>query len=81
VQPELGHEPPGALFADDAGLALLFAILDQAADHLEDGGHLLLEFGQGQDGPLQERASAAGWSEVRVRADLSGTPRILHARR
>ncbi len=81
VQPELGHEPPGALFADDDGLALLFAILDEADGHLEDGGHLLLEFGQGQDGPLKERARAAGWSEIRVLADLAGIPRVLHARR
>jgi release factor glutamine methyltransferase len=81
VQPELGHEPSGALFADDDGLALLFSILDQAAAHLGDGGHLLLEFGQGQDGRLLERARLAGWSDIRLLADLSGTPRVLHARR
>jgi len=81
VQPELRHEPAGALFADDDGLALLFGLLDRAPTHLEPGGHLLLEFGERQDGPLARRARESGaWSAVAVLADLSGTPRVLHAR-
>ncbi len=81
VQPELRHEPAGALFADGEGLTLLFELLDRAPTHLEPGGHLLLEFGERQDGPLVRRAREAGvWSRVAVLTDLSGSPRVLHAR-
>ncbi|PKN47630.1 MAG: peptide chain release factor N(5)-glutamine methyltransferase [Deltaproteobacteria bacterium HGW-Deltaproteobacteria-17] len=81
LQPEIRHEPPGALFADDDGLALLKEILSAAPAHLEPGGHLLLEFGQGQDALLTDFAAGTGaYAEIRVLRDLAGAPRVLHAR-
>jgi len=82
LQPEIRHEPPGALFADDRGLALLKEILTAAPDHLEPGGHLLLEFGQDQDTLLADFAGKTGaYAEIRILRDLAGSPRVLHARR
>ena len=40
---ETAHEPALALFADNNGLALIKKLIDQAASHLYDKGHLLLE--------------------------------------
>jgi len=82
LQPEIRHEPPGALFADERGLALLQALLTQAPAHLEPAGHLLLEFGEDQDAALVEFARGTGaYAEIRVLRDLAGAPRVLHARR
>jgi release factor glutamine methyltransferase len=41
--PETRYEPSLALFADHAGLALINQLIDQTDDHLQPGGHLLLE--------------------------------------
>ena len=41
--PETEHEPALALFADDGGLELIKKLIDQAPEHLNPGGHLLLE--------------------------------------
>lgn len=43
TSPELVHEPALALYADEAGLALVKALIRQAAAHLNPGGCLLLE--------------------------------------
>lgn len=41
--PETDFEPALALFADDSGLQLIKKLIDQAPEHLNPGGHLLLE--------------------------------------
>lgn len=41
--PETEHEPSIALFADDHGLALIYALLDQSVSRLKQAGYLLLE--------------------------------------
>lgn len=55
---EYRHEPALALRADDAGLAIVGRILAQAADHLEDGGILMVEVGESR--ALLERRYPAG---------------------
>ncbi|WP_410473400.1 50S ribosomal protein L3 N(5)-glutamine methyltransferase [Guyparkeria sp. TX1] len=45
---EYHHEPAGALFAPDQGLALVERLLDQAADHLSPGGWIFIEMGNGR---------------------------------
>ena len=45
---EYGHEPAGALFADDEGLALVERLLDQAPAHLAPGGWIFIEMGNGR---------------------------------
>ena len=57
VSPELQHEPQGALFADNGGLALIYTLLEQTPLHLNDGGWVLLEADPEQH-PLIVKAAA-----------------------
>ncbi len=75
-------EPHAALFSDEEGMADLRAIVDEAPRHLVSGGLLALEL-------AEERArtvaawfeGARDWTDVELRDDLSGQPRVLLARR
>ena len=57
VSPELQHEPQGALFADNGGLALIYTLLEQTPLHLNDGGWVMLEADPEQH-PLIVKAAA-----------------------
>ncbi len=46
---EYNHEPAIALKADDDGLAIITAILATAANHLNDGGYLMVEVGESRN--------------------------------
>lgn len=48
----LFHEPPEALFADDSGLFFIKKLLREAHTHLNPGGALYVEFGEGQKGAV-----------------------------
>lgn len=41
--PETDYEPALALFADNSGLQLIYDLLDQSSDLLNENGHILLE--------------------------------------
>lgn len=43
LSPELRHEPPEALYADEGGLRLIRQLIAQAPSHMRPGGLLLLE--------------------------------------
>ncbi len=43
LSPELAFEPETALYANDHGLALIKTLIEQASDHLNPGGRLVLE--------------------------------------
>ncbi|MGM0517434.1 MAG: 50S ribosomal protein L3 N(5)-glutamine methyltransferase [Pseudomonadota bacterium] len=45
---EYHHEPEDALFAPDRGLALVERLLDGAASHLQPGGWIFVEMGNGR---------------------------------
>jgi release factor glutamine methyltransferase len=51
VAPDIAHEPSLALYAADAGLALIRSLIKQAPAHLTHAGHLILEAD-----PCQHRA-------------------------
>ncbi len=75
-------EPAGALFAAERGYAMLNALVDGAAAHLEAGGLLALEVGLGQAEAVQQRLREHGsYAEPRVQADLTGRPRVILAQR
>jgi release factor glutamine methyltransferase len=75
-------EPAGALYAADAGYAVLAALVDGAAAHLSAGGLLALEVGLGQAGSVAARAEATGrYAGVRVVRDLADRERIVLAER
>ncbi|HEY3321770.1 MAG TPA: peptide chain release factor N(5)-glutamine methyltransferase [Planctomycetota bacterium] len=82
LQPEVReHEPAQALFAPDAGTAVLRRIIDSGAQWLKPGGWIALEFGQGQASVLEGLAKAANWQNIDVRHDDAKLPRFLVAQR
>jgi release factor glutamine methyltransferase len=76
LQPEITRfEPDEALFAGDAGLAVLRILLETAAARLAPRGHLIVEFGAGQDRSLRAAAEESGWT-IEIAPDLAGIPRV-----
>ena len=83
LAPEVGaHEPRLALDGGPDGLDCIRALLEQVAARLAGGGHLVLEFGLGQDDAVQELvAGQDGLDLLRLRHDLQGIPRTAVIRR
>lgn len=71
-------EPHIALFAGDTGFELYDRIVEDAPRVLRPGGWLVMELGFGSLDHVQRILS--GWSEVRVKPDLAGIPRVIAAR-
>lgn len=72
-------EPSSALYAGADGLAIYRRLIPGAVKHLEPGGHLLLEIGQGQRDAVHELLRAAGFDGIRFVDDLQGIPRVAIA--
>lgn len=79
--PELRFEPREALVAGPTGLEAIRAIAASAPAHLEPGGAVLVEVGDGQAGPAEDAFREAGLVGVGHRADLAGVPRVVGGRR
>ena len=75
-QPELMREPRLALVADEDGLAALHRIIQDAPQHLEPGGWLLLEHGATQAAAVAGALVARGFAQVRSHRDLAGRERM-----
>lgn len=80
LQPELAHEPRMALTDGADGLSAYRAIAAGAADHLSEGGTLMVEIGADQGREVAALFSAAGLCEVAVRPDLDGRDRVVTGR-
>jgi len=76
LQGDVQHEPKTALVAAQQGLADILAIVQQAPQHLNPGGHLLIEHGYDQQAAVQHIFSQAGFSTIQTHIDLAGNPRI-----
>ena len=57
VSPDVAYEPKIALFAKDGGLELIKKLIQQAPDHLEPNGFLVLELDPRQTKSIQQYAS------------------------
>ncbi|HXZ92578.1 MAG TPA: peptide chain release factor N(5)-glutamine methyltransferase [Burkholderiales bacterium] len=79
-QGDLRFEPKSALVAGADGLDALRAIAAGAAAHLEAGGWLLLEHGEGQDAAVRSLLAAGGLDEVASWPDLAGIARVTGGR-
>lgn len=85
LQPEVrDYEPtlaltgqPGAAGPD--GTWLHRRLLKDASSHLQPGGWLLMEVGQGQAEHVAADAEARGYDSVQLEYDLSGIPRVVAA--
>lgn len=73
---EVLSEPHTALFADDNGLAIYTRIIENAKDHLQDGGKLYFEIGYTQGAAICEILAKNGFSGT-VYKDYSGNDRIV----
>jgi release factor glutamine methyltransferase len=83
LQPEVrDHEPPLALFGGADGLAVVARLIAAAPDRLVPGGHLIFEFGLGQDLEVEHMiAKSPDLTLIDLRRDLQGIARTAIARR
>ncbi|KRW62935.1 peptide chain release factor N(5)-glutamine methyltransferase [Pseudomonas sp. TTU2014-080ASC] len=73
---DVRFEPSSALVAGADGLDDIRHIVEQAPEHLENGGWLLLEHGFDQAEAVCALLSARGFTQVESRRDLGGHQRI-----
>ncbi len=72
-------EPHVALFAGPTGLEIYERLIGDARRVLRPGGWLLLELGYNSVEPVRAMLES-DWTEIEVRPDLAGLPRVLAAR-
>ncbi|MDD1613630.1 MAG: peptide chain release factor N(5)-glutamine methyltransferase, partial [Methylococcaceae bacterium] len=78
AQGDIRFEPQGALCAGEQGLSDIKIIADTARNHLETGGHLLIEHGYDQQHPVQAIFKDFHYDNVQTVTDLSGQPRVTY---
>ncbi|EKN3344957.1 peptide chain release factor N(5)-glutamine methyltransferase [Yersinia ruckeri] len=76
AQGDVRYEPHSALVAEAKGMADLAAIVQQAPDHLEPAGWLLLEHGWQQAAGVRELLLQAGFSAVSTCKDYGNNDRV-----
>ncbi|WP_421708399.1 peptide chain release factor N(5)-glutamine methyltransferase [Algihabitans sp.] len=78
LEPEVAdYDPPNALYAGSDGLTAYRRLLPTLSPLLAPEGCVLLELGAGQADAVAALGEAAGFSDMTLRADLSGTLRCL----
>jgi release factor glutamine methyltransferase len=76
------HDPRTALDGGTDGLAAYRALIPRAADSLAPGGALIVEAGQGQNGPIEALMTQAGLATHEgAKTDLAGIPRAIMGRK
>jgi release factor glutamine methyltransferase len=81
LAPEVGsYEPPLALYAGADGLAFYRRIAAALSAHLEPGGVAIVEVGADQAERVSDLWRASGATEVALKRDLAGVPRVIKAR-
>ena len=83
LQPEVrDHEPAVALFGGDSGAEVMATLVEQAVNRLRPGGHLIFEFGFGQEMVAEELVGrTTGLAMIDLRRDLQGLARTAIAKR
>lgn len=71
------HDPRIALDGREDGLYFYRRIVVECRDHLEEGGHLLMEIGYDQAEEVCTLMREAGFSKVEVKKDLAGLDRVV----
>jgi release factor glutamine methyltransferase len=72
-------EPEVAVFGGASGLEIYERLVPQAFDALRPGGWLVMEIGYSIEQPI--RGLLHDWTEVNIRPDLQGIPRVAVARK
>jgi release factor glutamine methyltransferase len=78
LSPEVAAEPDLALYGEDEIYRRLFA---QAAEVLTPGGWVVVEIEETRSEAVMALARSTGLTDVSVRKDLNGRPRVVCARR
>ena len=83
LQPEVrDYEPALALFGGSEGFDLVTRLVAEAPSRLRPGGHLVFEFGLGQDVEVEELLEQApDLTLLEMRRDLQGIARTAVAQR
>jgi release factor glutamine methyltransferase len=83
LEPEVGgHEPHVALFGGDEGLSIVERVVHEAPRLIRPGGHLIFEFGFGQDVEVETLVgSSPDLTLVGIKRDLQGIARTVVASR
>jgi len=83
LQPEVrDHEPAVALFGGSDGVRVIARLIEDAPAHLISGGHLIFEFGLGQDEEVEQLvAESPDLRLIELRRDLQDIARTAIARR
>jgi release factor glutamine methyltransferase len=78
----LHHEPRAAFDGGPYGVSVVTRLLQEAPPFLKEGGHLLFEFGLGQERLVQSLAQRKSlYSEIRFALDAGGRARAAILRR
>ena len=77
LQPEVRYEPRSALAGGSDGLEVIRRLLREALARIQTGGHLVFEFGFGQEEPLLNLLDRKQWNLIEARKDLQGIPRTM----
>lgn len=77
---ELGHDPALALFSGGDGLDLLRKFVPASVAFLKPGGTVALEIGHDQASQVRVLLESSGFTDITIRADLSGIARFPFAR-
>jgi release factor glutamine methyltransferase len=77
LPPEVHYEPDLALFADQAGTAIIQEIIQQAVSLVKPHGYLLCEIGYGQESIVQQQIDRNYWQIQPTINDLQQIPRII----
>jgi release factor glutamine methyltransferase len=83
LEPEVGqHEPHVALFGGNEGLSIIERIVKKAPPLIRPGGHLIFEFGYGQDAEIEALfESSPELTLLGFKRDLQGIARTAVSRR
>ena len=79
-QGDVRFEPVSALVATDGGFGDLAVIIQNAGEHLNAGGWLLLEHGWQQGEMVRQLMKQAGFLAVTSHSDLAGRERVTVGR-
>lgn len=80
IQKEVSFEPSIALYTkDEKGLEFYEKIIDGASKHLNSGGYILFELGQGQSHDVAQLLAQADFSSIQVVKDLANIDRVILA--
>jgi release factor glutamine methyltransferase len=77
LQCEVRYEPRSALAGGSDGLGVIRRLLREAPLRIQTGGHLVFEFGFGQEELLLNLIDRKTWNLIEVRKDLQGIPRTM----